>query len=70
VIEKLAGKIRQLQDAIDFARELNQDVGAAAVQFRPVQIVGDLQDHGNLGSQGTRAANIFARVTTNVGWNY
>ena len=65
-IKKFPGEIRQLQDAIDFARELNQDVGAAAVQFRLVQVVGDLEDHGNLGRQGARPANIFARDASSI----
>jgi len=39
-LHKLAGEIRQAQQTIDLPRQLNQHVGAAAVQFGLMQVVG------------------------------
>ena len=62
-LDKLAGEIRQAQQTINLPRQLNQHVGAMAVQFGLVQVVGNFEHYRNLGGQGAGTANILAGDT-------
>jgi hypothetical protein len=59
-LDKLAGEIRQAQQTIDFARQLNQDVGAMAIAFGLVQVMRDFHDHRNLRAKA-RARRMSSR---------
>src|SRR5208282_1591004 len=60
-LQKLVGKIRQAQKSVHFTRQLNQNVGAAAVEFGLVQVMGDFHHHRNLRRQSAGTANVLAR---------
>src|SRR5579863_6005494 len=59
-VDELSGEIGETQQAIDFAGQLNQNVGSPAVEFGLVQVVSDLEDDGNLRGKGAGAASILA----------
>ncbi len=60
-LDKFAGEVGQAQQAINLARQLRKHLGAFAVQFGLMQVVGDFEHHGNLRGQGAGAANILLR---------
>ncbi len=60
-LDKLAGEIGQVQQAIHFACELRQPLGTLAIPLRLVQVAGDFEHHRNLRSEGASAANVVLR---------
>src|SRR5579862_272565 len=60
-VDKSAGKIRKVQDAVNLAREFSESFGAPAILFRLMKITCHLEYHGDLRGEGAGAANILLR---------
>ena len=58
-MSKLAGAIGQAQQAVNLAPQLCKRLGALAMPFRLVQVMGDFKHHRNLGGKSAGTANIL-----------
>ncbi len=56
---KLPHEIGQVENGVQLERQRDQDLGAAAVLLRLLEIAGEFQGDGHLRREGASAANIF-----------
>ena len=56
---EVASELGQLQDVVQFERERDQGLGAAAMLLGLVQVPGKFESDGNLRGQSAGAADIF-----------
>jgi hypothetical protein len=58
--QKFAGEIRQAEQTVDLARQLNQNIRPPAIGLGLMQVVSHFQNNGNLRCQCLRPPDVFA----------